>query len=133
MQKLFLSNMVEEKKEEFAITTNISVETVRTRMKRGKLDPKHPGTRSPLYFAELDMVLICIQMAKVFCPLTGTQGSTFFNAMIKNTPTQLALAEFQEKLSTDPNNHGTAGLGWWRGRTQLKRPRNCHQKEDDKK
>ena len=111
----FLSELIEEKKEEYAVSANIPKPTIISRIKNGNLSPKHPGTESPLYLAELAFVAICIQMAKICAPLTGPRGSAFFNNMIQRTPTQDALKLFQVKRAPNSENHGEAGLGWWRG------------------
>ena len=40
----FLEALIETKKAEFGVTAKISVDTIQSRVKRGNLDPAHPGT-----------------------------------------------------------------------------------------
>ena len=47
--KGFLEQVIQEKKEEFAVSDNISIDTVRSRIKQGSLAPIHRGTTSPLH------------------------------------------------------------------------------------
>ncbi len=81
-------------------------------MARGNLNPDHPGTNSPLYKAEKAFVVICIQMGKIRQPLTGPEAIRLFNNMIKNTPIQMALNEFQMVWRLDSDSFGPARLGW---------------------
>ena len=80
--KGFLEQVIQEKKEEFGVSDNISIDTVRSLIKRGSLAPIHRGTTSPLHNAELALVEICIHMGKICQPLTGQEATMLMNDMI---------------------------------------------------
>ena len=114
-QKGYLSKLIKEKNVEYSVTANIPGRTIRSRIKSINLDPKHPGTESPLYAAELAIFSVCIQITKRHAPLTGPRVTAFFKNMMKGTPSQDTLEQFQEKRAPNLDQHGTAGLGLWRG------------------
>ena len=68
MQKRWLANLIEEKKKEFGVSQSISESTVRSRITRKNLDPKHPGVVSPMEKVEHTIVALAIQMGKICQP-----------------------------------------------------------------
>ena len=107
--------MIADKKRLFGVKDKIPLATVRSRVRRGNLDPSHPGTKSPFEEAEAALVVICVQMGKIRQPLTCTEGMQLMNDLIKGTPIQDTLKEFQmvRKLGKAEFEPGTAGQGWW--------------------
>ena len=106
--------MIKDKKLKHAVPDYISTETIRSRVKRGNLYPSHPGIQSPLHEAEQALVVICLEMGKIRQPLNCDEGTRLMNEMIKGTPAQDALKEFQtvRKLNKS-QEYGTVGWGWW--------------------
>ncbi len=80
---------------EFGVLDNTSVDTIRSRVKRGNLNPSHPGVVSPLEEAEKALVVICIQMGKIRQPLSCTEGIQLMKDLIKDTSIQDTLKEFK--------------------------------------
>ena len=75
--KGFLEQVIQEKKEEFGVSDNISIDTVRSRIKQGSLAPIRRGTTSALHNAKLALVEICIHMGKIFQPFTGQEATIY--------------------------------------------------------
>ena len=92
----YFEQLIQERKDEFGVNTNISVNTVRSQMKRGNLAPTHPGTSSLLCNAELALVGICKQMGKIRQPLTGEEAIAIMNDMIRGSEMSETLTEFQK-------------------------------------
>ena len=86
-------------------------------MKRGNLSPTHAGTLSPIHEAEKALVIISIQMGKIRQPLSCAEGVALMNDLIKDTPMQDALKEFQmvRYLGRPEFEYGTLTQGWWKG------------------
>ena len=110
----YLEQLSQEKKDEFGVSSNISLETVRSRIKRGSLAPTHPGTSAPLYNAELALVQICIQMGKIRQPLTGEEAIALMNDMIRETEMSETLTNFQKVRTSFSASYGHVGKNWWR-------------------
>ena len=109
----FLVQLIANKKGEFCVSREISSHTIYTRIKNGNLHPPHRGTISPLHDAEMLLVQICIQMGKIRQPLTGPQAIVLMNSLIKGTPIQESLKEYQSSHSPWTNTLGTVGRNWW--------------------
>ena len=117
VKKGYMEQLILEKKGEFGVSNNISVETVRSRIKRGSLGPTHRGTAPQLQNAELALVKICIQMGKTCQPLTREEAIAIINDMISKTEISDSLREFQKvrTLSTETERYGLVGKNWWQG------------------
>jgi hypothetical protein len=115
LAKGYLEQLILQKKEEFGISCNVSVETVRSRIKRGSLAPTHPGSAPPLLKAELASVEICIQMGKIRQPLTRDKAIAIMNDMISKTEMSASLTEFQKVRTSNSQNYGLVGRNWWHG------------------
>ena len=72
----------------FANTANISKNTIRTKVKRQKLNPPHRGVMSPLAGTKEALVELCIQMGNICQPLTVTEGLKLMNDLIAGTDLQ---------------------------------------------
>jgi hypothetical protein len=74
--KGYMKDLIEEKKKEYGIAKSfyISVETIKTRLKKRQLDPPHPGILSPIASAEETLVQMLIAMGNMRQPLTPTKG-----------------------------------------------------------
>ena len=105
----YLAKLITSKQEELWVVSPIAEEIIHLQMKRGNLNPSHPGTVSPLHATEMSLVLICIQMGKIRHPLTGPQCINLFNALIKCTPIQDTIWEFQRSRAPKSKHHGTVG------------------------
>ena len=68
-----------------------------------------------MWAVEDTLVQICIQMGKIRQPLTGPQAIKTFNPLIKNTPMQDTLREFQQIRSPNSKTLGAVGIHWWQG------------------
>ena len=110
----YLAKLIATKQEEFCDVSPIAEETICSRMKQGNLNPSHPGTVSLLHTTEISLVLISIQMGKIRHTLTGPQCINLFNTLIKCTPIQKTLREFQRSRAPELKHHDTVGLDWWR-------------------
>ena len=115
VQKGYLEQVIQEKKEEFGVSCAISNETVRSRIKRGILGPTHRGTAAPLQNAELALVEIIIQMGKIRQPLTRDEAIGIMNDMISETEMSETLKEFQKVRTSSSLNFGSVGKNWWQG------------------
>ena len=113
----FLANLIQQKKQEFGITKEISEQTVRSRVKRKRFNPKHRGVASPLEEAEEALVGICIQLGEVRQPISVKEALKLMNDLIDGTPTADEVAAFQKKrkLGTDSFKYGTVTTGFWAG------------------
>ncbi len=110
-----LDNLIKEKKVKFGVTRDISKGTIRTRIRRERHNPKHPGVSSPLEEAEEALVVICIQMGTIRQPLSVREGVELMNSLIDGTHIQKEVVEFQmaRKLGHDLFTYGEIGKGWW--------------------
>jgi hypothetical protein len=95
LMKGLLEAIIEQKKEEFGVSDDIRATTIRTRIRRGRLSPTHPGTSPPLLNAEKALVDICIQMGKMRQPLTRDDAIAVMNDMISKTEMAERLTDFQ--------------------------------------
>ena len=75
----FLVDLIQKKKCEFGVQSEIYQSTIRTRVKRGNLAPAHTGALSPIQEAEKALVIICIQMGKIWQPLSCAEGVALYN------------------------------------------------------
>ena len=114
--KGFLADLIKKKQVQFSVVSVISIQTIRSRVKRNNLNPNHPGTLSPIAEAEKALVVIAIQMGKIRQPLTCEEGIGLINDLIKNSPQQDAVREFQMvwRLCVQESTYGTVGQCWWR-------------------
>ena len=71
----YLKQVIKQKKEELGGSSNISVDTIKSRIKQRNLAPTHPGTSSPLHSAALALVEICHQMGRFTSLLLVTNNS----------------------------------------------------------
>jgi hypothetical protein len=114
-----LAKLIREKKRANGVPNSyyISENTIKTRLKKRRLDPPHPGVSSPLEAAEEALVQICIMMGNVRQPLTPTEGLLVMNGLIKNQELQQKLIEFklQRGLGGDLEHLGKVGRSYWTG------------------
>ena len=98
-----------------SIIKAISVKTIYSRVARGDLKPKHPGTKSPLAEVEESIVAVCIQMGKMRQPLTCVKGIVLVNDLIRGTNFAEAVKGFQlaRMLGSNDFEHETLTHGWW--------------------
>ena len=110
-----LKEIIQQKKEEFGVSDDISAKTIRGRIMRGSLAPTHPGTSPPVLKAETALVQICIQMGKMRQPLTCGEAIAIMNDMISKTEMEEQLKNFQSVRTFTSHQLGTVGKNWWRG------------------
>jgi len=108
-----LEQVIHEKKEEFSVSSNISVNMVRSQIKQWSLASTHPGINSPLYKAALALVEICIHMGKICQPLTADKAIVIMNDLIRETEISETLTEFQKVCTSCSERHGLVGRNWW--------------------
>ena len=114
--KGWLSELIDRKKKEFGVVKRISRKTIETRRRRGRLNPDHRGTSSPMGQAEEALVQICIQMGKFRQPLSVAEAIASANDLIKNTAVGESVVRFQEERRVcSDETVGTLTRGWWRG------------------
>lgn len=112
-----LEEIIAEVKAEHGVTEDIRVQAMRRRVQKGRIECKHSGVVSPVEEAEQLLVPIFIQMCKIRQPLSVHDGVKLMNSLIKDTPIQQRLIQFQKsrKLGNDGFEYGTLGYGWWYG------------------
>ena len=128
-----LTQVVEKAREKYNIpsTVAISIETIRSRAKRGNCKVAHRGTPSPMEKVEQYIVEIASQLAKMRQPISCRQGLELANSLItgnvletdvrawkKKHCTALSKSEnYDEGDAEDANTSDTRllGTGYWRG------------------
>ena len=68
VEKGFLKDLIKEMKSTHGVPRALSSDTIRSRIKRGRLTVRHRGTRSPVELVEEYLVGIAIEMAKIRQP-----------------------------------------------------------------
>jgi hypothetical protein len=111
----FLKEVIEQKKGEFSIKSNISKSTIWSRICRQSLTPTHRGTSSPLQNAEMALVAICIQMGKIRQPITCDEAIAIMNDLISETEMAESLTQFQKARTSTSSSYGSVGKNWWMG------------------
>ena len=111
----YLDTLIKEKKEKFGVTKEISRQTIKSRIRRGNVENVRRGVRSPLEEAERALVSICIQMGKIRQPLNCNEAIRLMCDLIKGTPDQEVLRQFQMARTRESDQFGTVGKKWWRG------------------
>ena len=104
-----MEQLIKKKKDECRVSNNISLDTVRSQIKRRSLVPTHQDTSSPLYNAVLALFEICIQLGKICQPLTGEGAIAIMNDMISKTEMSETLTEFQKVHTLCPERYGLVG------------------------
>jgi len=109
-----LKRIVQQQEEKAGLASNsVSLDTIRSRVKRGNLTAYNPTETPPI--AELEPMLceICIRLGKMGQPLTKGTVIELANSMILKT-------EYQEKLQAAKRlrhlgDEGSLGNAWYRG------------------
>jgi len=109
-----LKRLVLEEEEKAGLSINsVSLDTIRSRVKRGNLIAYNPAETPPI--AEIEPMLcdICIRLGKMGQPLTKATVIELANSLISKT-------EFQEKLEAAKklrhlDDEGKLGAAWYRG------------------
>jgi len=114
---------VNEAKQKYNITTSISVNTIKSRIQRKKLECKHRGTESPMAMIEAAILEIAIQRGRMNQPLTVAEGLHLANSLIKpgSELEKDVVSYFQRrgqyltKGSQTKLPGNLLGVGYWRG------------------
>jgi len=109
-----LKRIVQEEEEKAGLASNsISLDTIRSRVKRGNPTAYNPTETPPI--AELEPMLcdLCIRLGKMGQPLTKSTINELANSLILKT-------EYQEKLEAAKklrhlDDEGSLGTAWYRG------------------
>jgi hypothetical protein len=109
-----LKKLVQEEEEKAGLASNsISLDTIRSRVKRGNLTAYNPTETPPI--AEIEPILcdICIRLGKMGQPLTKGTVIELANSLISKT-------KYQEKLQAAKKlrrleDEGNLGAAWYRG------------------
>ena len=86
LKKGVLSNLIEETKVEYGVESDIKEPTIRKRVFRQSLYPRHCGSVSPVLEEEKVLVVIALQMARIRQPLNCQEGIKLMNDLIKDSP-----------------------------------------------
>ena len=98
LKRNILPSIINEMEEKYGLSKNaISIETVRSRMKRGNFNPPHRGTPSPMASLEKEIVPILNSFNNVNRPLNCTEGLRFLNSVIANSKIGNTLAIMRAK------------------------------------
>jgi hypothetical protein len=109
-----LDTLIEKKKKQYKVSSEISPGTVRTQARRSLAKSSGHGAKSPLPDAEKALVEICIQMGKIRQPLNCTDAIELMNNSIKDTDLQKELVKFQMQPKLGYKD-GKVSNGWWKG------------------
>lgn len=97
---------------------HISVETLRSRAKRGNFKGGNVGNTSPMEDVEPYIVELIGQLAKMRVPITRRQGLQLANLLISGTLTEERVRVWKEKHCAAFTTNGgqvTLGSGYWKG------------------
>ena len=111
-----LDGIIGETKAEYGMEDfHIPAKTVQSRVKRHQLNPKHPGTPSPVMNIEETLVEICLAMCQTCKPLNCSKGLALVNSLIKDTVLEDALVKFKAKchLVNTSSNPCILGPKYW--------------------
>jgi hypothetical protein len=110
-----LQKIIDETKKEMRCNIYISNDTVRSRFKRGSLEPPHPGNISPLEPAEEALVQFLLKMGNMRQPLTPMETVEFMNEIIENHELQQELVNFKRARCphSDPETLGEVKRDWF--------------------
>ena len=114
-----LTLIIQRAKEKYGVpsTTNIQIETIRTRVKKGNLGLAQVADNpSPLLEIEPYVLHMIDQLAKMRVPLNVSQGLRLVNSLIAGGALD-SLNKWREKYSHgyQTNQRTELGLGYWRG------------------
>ena len=85
VNKRYLKTLIEKKKKQYKVSSEISPRTVRTWARRGLAKSSVRGAKSPLADVEKALVEICVLMGKIRQPLHCTEAIELMNNLIKLT------------------------------------------------
>jgi hypothetical protein len=112
-----LQKLIGEKKKEYGLPDEhfISLETIKSRLKRKRLDHFLRGVSSPLEEAKEVLVQIAISMGNIRQLLTPAEGLLLMNSLIKGKKLQDDLIEFKRrhKMHEWEDKIGEVGRGYW--------------------
>lgn len=99
---------------------SISVETIRSRIKRNNINGHIPQYLSPMSAIEPVLVEYCMQLSEMGAPITRDQVLLLAESLIKGTDVEKLYINLKRKLhlkvpDDDPDCKGLVGLGWYRG------------------
>jgi hypothetical protein len=109
-----LRKIVKEEKEKAGLSVNsISLDTIRSRVKRGNPTAISESRLSPI--SELEPIIseFCIRLAKMGRPLTKTTVIELANDLISDTDSQSRIVKFKEERKL--KNTEKLGDAWYRG------------------
>jgi hypothetical protein len=92
--------MIEETALKYKLPKNISINesTIRSRYKRGRLDPEtEQGTPSPSASIEVYAVAVITQLSRMRQPINSTTGLHLVNSMIEGTPIATKVSNWKLK------------------------------------
>jgi len=117
MEQNELDRIILETKTEYGLLDfQISPETVRSRVKRQRLNPQHCGTPSPCLGIEDTLVEICLAMSQARQPLTCSEGLALANSLIKDRDIEQAVIAFKRSrhLINDDLEQQVLGRRYWK-------------------
>ena len=108
-----LKRIINEEEEKMGLSLNtISIETVRSRIKRGNLSAHNKNQVSPLHDVEPLILEFCIRLAKMGTPLTKTTVLELANDIVSGTEVEELVADCKKLRKLQGTKLGTA---WYRG------------------
>jgi hypothetical protein len=116
----YLKALIESKWEEYQLYPEqyVSIQTIRTRYKRGNLEVAHRGTK-PILPKTIEKVIVDIvtTMARIRHPLCVTQVIALANSIISDSKYKEELIEWKQKMyrNLPVSSNKDLGYGWWRG------------------
>lgn len=118
-----LEKIVNEAKQKYDIKTKISFNTIKSRIKRKKLECKHRGTESPMVMIEPAILEIAIQRGRMNQPLTVAEGLHLANSLIKpGSELEKDVVKYLQRRGQYSTNGSVTklpgnllGAGYWRG------------------
>ena len=109
-----LKKIINEEEEKAGLSVNtISIDTIRSRIKRGNLAGFNKNLQSPIYSIEPLICEFCIHLGKMGCPLTKTTVIELANDLISGTKLEQKITECKQLRKL--NCSEKLGRAWYRG------------------